>query len=552
MTVIPVLATLVLALSPGTKYQNPIIGADYSDPDVTCVRGEYWMTASSFNCSPGLQILHSTDLLNWELVGAALPDGIASYADALPAAVQHGGGVWAPSIRYRESDGLFYIFWGDPDRGIYQVHSADPSGEWSRPVQVLEGKGLIDPCPLFDEDGRIYLVHAWAGSRAGFKSVLNVCELNSDVTACISEQVLVFDGNPSGDITVEGPKFYKRDGLYYIFAPAGGVKDGWQLVLRSESVYGPYESRRILEEADVREIRRGRAAPTHGPHQGAWVEDASGAGWFVHFEDRYAWGRVVHLQPLTWSADGWCVIGRDVDNDGIGEPVPGGNAPAAFAPKPLGGVDAASMEPDFGGTAIPLNWQWAASPGLGWAMPNPAGHSLRLNCVAVPEGWQNHWDTPNLLLAKILSPYTEFETELTFSPSYPGDRAGVVLMGMSYSTLELYYDGQEVYVQRCVCEDAENGGAESVAAQTIVPSSALKRYGSRIYCTVRIKVSIKESGEWPPAATASFAYGDEKSGLKTLGPDFDAVAGKWIGGKIGFFASAATAKNDGGFLYVRK
>ena len=140
------------------EYKNPVLFSDYSDPDLIRVGDDYWMTSSSFTCYPGLQILHSTDLVNWEIAGAAVQRlEPASHFDA-PA---HGDGIWAPCIRYNE--GTFWIFWGDPDHGIYQVHTSDPRGEWSKPQLVLEGKGMIDPSPLWDEDGRVYLVHGWDG-----------------------------------------------------------------------------------------------------------------------------------------------------------------------------------------------------------------------------------------------------------------------------------------------------------------------------------------------------------------------------------------------------
>ncbi len=210
-TILSLLASLLMIAPGGGKYTNPILFSDYSDPDVIRVGDDYWMTASSFTCFPGLQILHSTDLVDWEIVGAALPE--MGPAFDVPS---HGNGVWAPCIRYH--DGRYWIFWGDPDKGVFQVNTTDPRGEWSKPHLVLEGKGLIDTSPLWDDDGRVYLVHAWAGSRAGFKSILNVCELDKDCTHVISDQVLVFDGKKTGDDTVEGPKFYKRDGWYY--APA--------------------------------------------------------------------------------------------------------------------------------------------------------------------------------------------------------------------------------------------------------------------------------------------------------------------------------------------
>ena len=187
-------------------YRNPVLYADYSDPDACRVGDDFYMTASSFNCIPGLPILHSQDLVNWEIIGHAVPWALHPYEDVMP---QHGNHIWAPSIRYH--DGRFYIFWGDPDEGVYQVSAEQPEGPWTEPVLVKEGKGIIDTTPLWDDDGRVWMVHAYAGSRAGFKSVISVCELNADATKAITPSRVVYDGH-GVDPTSEGPKFYKKDG----------------------------------------------------------------------------------------------------------------------------------------------------------------------------------------------------------------------------------------------------------------------------------------------------------------------------------------------------
>jgi beta-xylosidase len=286
-------------------YKNPILHADYSDPDVIGVNGEYYMTASSFNCVPGLPVLHSVDLVNWELIGYALTKLAPFDVYCKP---QHGCGVWAPCIRYK--DGMFYIFYPDPDYGIYMVKAEKPKGPWSDPKLIKEGKGMIDPAPLWDDDGSAYLAYAFAGSRAGTKSVLVVCTMANDASKVNDDEVLVFDGHKNNN-TVEGPKFYKRHGFYYLFAPAGGVTSGWQLVLRSENVYGPYEAKVVMAQGKTN---------INGPHQGAWVTTAGGENWFIHFQDKGAYGRVVHLNPMSWKND-WPVIGTDIDGEGCGEPV---------------------------------------------------------------------------------------------------------------------------------------------------------------------------------------------------------------------------------------
>lgn len=198
-------------------FRNPVLHADYSDPDVVRVGNDYYMTASSFNCIPGLPILHSRDLVNWKLIGHALHRLVPEEEYRLP---QHGKGIWAPSIRFHNNE--FYIFFPDPDHGIYMTRAAHPAGPWSEPWLVAAGRGLIDPSPLWDDDGRAYLVYAFAGSRAGIKSVLMVDQMTPDGTRLYGQPVMVFDGSQDHP-TVEGPKFYKRNGWYTIFAPAGGV-----------------------------------------------------------------------------------------------------------------------------------------------------------------------------------------------------------------------------------------------------------------------------------------------------------------------------------------
>lgn len=319
---------LLLANSVSGKvdYRNPILPYDYSDPDVCCAERGYYMTASSFSYTPGLPILYSQNLVDWQLIDYALPHALPTTEQAPTMA--YGDGVWAPSIRYH--NGLFYIYYGDPDRGIYCVRGQ--IGDWQEPVLVMPGKGLIDPCPLWDEDGRVWLVHALAGSRAGLKSVLLMTQLNEDGLSVKTPSRIIFDGHAEHP-TCEGPKLYKRNGFYYIFTPAGGVKTGWQLILRSKEIYGPYETYISLQQGKT---------DVNGPHQGAWIETPQGEHWFYHFQDVGVAGRIVHLQPMRWQND-WPLMG---DN---GEPVK--------APKAIIKV----QKETFSENNLPLYWQWSGT-----------------------------------------------------------------------------------------------------------------------------------------------------------------------------------------------
>ncbi|MBO7703780.1 MAG: glycoside hydrolase 43 family protein, partial [Solobacterium sp.] len=296
------------------EYHNPVLFADYSDPDVIRVNGQYILTASSFNYVPGLPILVSEDLVSWKLSGYALDQISESSTEGLPhtdsAAIgkrfeipRHSEGVWAPSIRFH--DGVYYIYYGMPDEGIYMVSADDPLGTWSEPVCVRQAKGFIDPCPFWDEDGRAYIIHAYAKSRIGFKSMLGIFEMSPDGKQAVSEDRFIFDGTDPAHpaVTIEGPKVYRRNGYYYILAPAGGVTYGWQTALRSRTIDGPYEIRTVMEQGNTL---------INGPHQGALVESSDGREWFIHFQDRGLYGRITHLQPVVWK-DVWPVIGTDPD-----------------------------------------------------------------------------------------------------------------------------------------------------------------------------------------------------------------------------------------------
>ncbi len=284
-------------------YRNPVLAGDWSDPDVVRVGDDYYLTVSSFGRVPGLPLLHSRDLVNWTLTGHALerpahPEDAEEGQEA--AEPRHDGGVWAPSIRH--SGGRFWIFWGDPDVGIHQINAEDIRGPWTEPHLVKAGKGLIDPCPLWDEEsGRAYLVHAWAKSRSGVKNRLTGHRMSLDGRTLLDEGEVIVDADLiPGWFTLEGPKLYRHDGWFWIFAPAGGVETGWQGALRSREFFGPYEERVVLEQ--------GRTE-VNGPHQGGWVRTGAGEDWFLHFQSRGAYGRVVHLQPMRWDDAGWPVMG---------------------------------------------------------------------------------------------------------------------------------------------------------------------------------------------------------------------------------------------------
>lgn len=495
------------------KYKNPVIDADYSDPDAIRVGDDFYMISSSFDAVPGLPILHSKDLVNWTIIGHALKRQIPLVHFSK---TQHGNGVWAPAIRFHNNE--FYIYYPDPDFGIYLTKAKNITGPWSEPILVEAGKGLIDPCPFWDEDGNAYLIHAYAGSRAGIKSILVVKKMNALGTKTLDEGKIVFDGHET-DPTLEGPKFYKRNGFYYIFAPAGGVSTGWQLVLRSKNIYGPYERKVVMDQGKT---------SINGPHQGAWVNTPTGEDWFLHFQDKDAYGRVVHLQPMKW-VNNWPVIGVDADGDGIGEPVLTYKKPNIAKPSKI----ATPAESDeFNGNYLGLQWQWQSNPSATWSFLNMAKGALRLYAVKMPDIAKNLWEVPNLLLQKFPTEKFTVVTKMTFTPNIKleNEKAGLVVAGLSYANIAVKHKKDGIYLVYTTCIDADKGKTEK--EETLVKLESQSVY---------LSVTVSEGGK------CQFSYsldGDKFTGVNNV---FTAEPGKWIGAKVGLFATGEQKTNDAGY-----
>jgi beta-xylosidase len=491
-------------------YTNPVLYADYSDPDAVRVGDDYYMTASSFNCVPGLPILHSRDLVNWKLIGHALPK--QPPFDVF-SKVQHGGGVWAPCIRYHKNE--FYIYYPDPDFGIYMVKAANPAGPWSEPVLVQGGKGLIDPSPLWDDDGKAYLVYALAGSRAGVKSIILVSRMNTEGTQLIGNSVMVFDGH-KGHPTVEGPKFYKRNGYYYIFAPAGGVATGWQLVLRSATIFGPYEAKTVMAQGKT---------DINSPHQGAWVDTKTGEHWFLNFQDLSAYGRVVHLNPMKWVND-WPVIGVDTDGDGCGEPVRTYKKPNVGKSYPK----ATPPESDeFDGSELGLQWQWHANYQTTWGFASGNLGFFRLNCIPRPANAVNLWDVSNMLLQKFPTPEFTATAKLTFDARFDGEEIGLIVMGLDYGRIAIKRENGKLEVQSATCKQADKGTKEELSVAQSLESN-----------TLYFRVQVQKGAE------CQLSYSADGQSFNALGNTFKAREGKWIGAKVGFYALRDGIINDAG------
>lgn len=480
------------------KYSNPIIQADYSDPDVIRVGEDFYMVASSFNHTPGVPILHSINLVDWEIINYVYEE--------IPFArfnkVCHGDGAWAPAIRYYND--TYYCIIPFPDEGIYISSTKDPYGKWSDLWCLIEGKGIIDPCPIWTND-KCYLAVGFAKSRIGFNSCIGLYEVSCDLKQQLSDYKIIYDGH-NDNPTIEGPKFNERNGYYYIMAPAGSVKGGWQVALRSRNVYGPYETKIVLMQNGTK---------INGPHQGALIDIDGNDNWaFIHFQDMWAYGRIVHLQPVKWVND-WPICGDTNDYLLAGSPV-------------LSHEYIINKRSDF---SIPLcdNFK-EKSLGLIWQTPANKkkdfyrlDNGLILNCIKTDD-LPLHL-VPQALMQKVSCLEFDVESLVDLSNLTDGDEFGFMMMGQEYSYLAVNKKGEKLYIE--LREGSFNHNTDNVIFSEEYSSNEIK---------FNLKCTNSNIYDLDYVLGVNDKYFDKK---------YKASAGRWIGSKIGIYA-----KGNGGFAKV--
>lgn len=399
------------------EYRNPILFADYSDPDVIREGSDYYLIASTFHFVPAIPILHSTDLVHWTIIGHVVERMNMDPRYDMVGGNRYGGGVWAPSIR--RHNGLFYVYFPTPGEGIFVSTASKITGPWSSPTAVLSGAGLEDPCPFWDDDGKAYLVHSRLGAGP-----LILHRMSPDGLHVLDAGKVIVEDREHLPV-LEGPKFYKRHGYYYIFAPFGGVGAGAQAVLRSRNIEGPYEHRVVLAQGST---------SINGPHQGGYVETPHGKGWFVHFQSRGAHGRIVHLEPVRWRDD-WPVIGEAVDTATTGEP-----ARIVHAPWPANGKnERPQTSDDFGDETLGPQWEWNHNPdNAHWSLQARRGY-LRL----IPLPAYGLLSALNTLTQCMQDNSFEFTVRLELKAMNEGTHAGLSMFEEDASGLEVVQAGNE-------------------------------------------------------------------------------------------------------------
>jgi xylan 1,4-beta-xylosidase len=414
-------------------YTNPLFFDEFSDPDMIRVGNDFYLTGTTMHCMPGLPVLHSKDLVNWEFLGYAFDTlNLGDEYNLANGREAYGQGIWAPCIRYHE--GNFYIFSNVNGHGIQVYMASDPGGPW---IHKSLASKIYDLSVLFDDDGKIYAVYNYDEVR--------LAELKPDMSGVVegSERVIIPHGNNMG----EGHHMYKIRGKYYIisanYSPVGRMQ-----CARADSPYGPYETV-VISAEETMGTRRGWWASNVGNivpepgfvfnltpagnnefgavplHQGGMVDLPNGDWWGFSMMDFMSVGRTTFLSPVTWQ-DGWPYFGLP------GNP---GRSPRTWikpnvieASKPLAPYQRSD---DFSGPLLKPVWQWNHNPdNAKWELNKKKG-SLRLHTLPARDFlWAR-----NTLTQRVTGPVSSATVILDASALKTGDFAGLAFLNIPYACI---------------------------------------------------------------------------------------------------------------------
>ena len=427
--------TNTLAASPDTKanwtadngngtYSNPLFYEEFEDPDVIRVGEDYYLAGTTMHMNPAVQLMHSKDLVNWELAGYC-----TDRLDLGPNYRLEGGrgiygrGIWAPCIRYH--DGIFYVFSNVNGAGLQVFRSKSITGPWER--NQLPGRH--DMSVLFDDDGKIYII-------SGNRSPYLIEEIAPDLKSFVPNVRHQLDGTMG-----EGHHLYKIKGKYYdISAIPGGTVD--QMVARADSIDGPWTIGRMVqgESLGVPTVAPARVSPNDPGltlHQGGMVDTPTGEWWSVIMQDHGSAGRMVALVPITWDND-FPLIGlpgnlRKAPNTWV-KP----NTGHAQDPKP-----AFVHDDNFDGGKLNPLWQWNHVPDdTKWSIAEKPG-VLRLHSLPASD----FYAARNSICQRPPGPESIMTVELATSGMVAGDTAGLALLSNPYSWIGLVKTAEGITLQ---------------------------------------------------------------------------------------------------------
>ncbi|MFC0527333.1 family 43 glycosylhydrolase [Phytohabitans kaempferiae] len=463
---------------PSSTFNNPVLWQDFADIDIIRVGDVYYYSASTMHYSPGAPILRSYDLVNWEFAGHSVPSlDFESNAYNLSGARAYVKGIWASAFNYRPSNRTFYWIGCTEFNRTYVYTATTVEGPWTKRSRI--NNCYYDAGLLVDDNDTMYVAYG--------NSTISVAQLTADGLSQVRAQQ-VFQ-TPSSVGTLEGARFYKRNGYYYIWLtrPANG-----QYVLRSSSPFGPYEMRQVLLDLP---------GPISGggvPHQGGLVQTQNGAWYYMSFVDAYPGGRVPALAPISWSADGWPVLQTVNGRWGASYPYPNVPRPPRQV-KPMIGTDT------FTGTILGPQYEWNHNPdNARWSVNN----GLRLQTATVTN---DLYQARNTLTHRIQGPSSTATIELNYASMANGDRAGLAMLRDSSAWIGVRRDNGAT---RVVMTNGltMNSSWQTTGTGSEQASAAVS--GGRIW--LRVNADVRPGS----GRQARFSYSTDGTNFVSLGPAF--------------------------------
>jgi beta-xylosidase len=455
-------------------FTNPVIAADFPDPDVIRVDSTYYMVNTTMFTFPGVPILKSYDLVNWQYCCNAVQrfDFHPSYN--LDGGNRYGHGQWATSLKYHK--GTYYLLFITLDEGGFLWTAAKPEGPWQ--VKKLP-KGFYDPGLFFDDDGSIYVAHGY--------SKIYMTELDENFAPKGNDSLIY-----TGDIRrgLEGTHVYKVNGYYYLYSTYGGL-DGFQAALRSKNIYGPYQQKVVIRDT------------THGVnfgiHQGALIQTQTGEWWTILFVDSGPFGRFPSLQPVTW-VDGWPMVGVN------------GKAVVTYRKPNVGRAYPATTLPtsdEFDAPELGLQWGWNHNPDpTAWSLTEHPGY-LRLRTARVVDSLPKARNTLTQRMVAYHSDtlFSMASTKMDISHMKDGDIAGLAVFQNPYAFIGIKRTNGKNFI--LMVNDGKTVDSALVEGSTVyLRGRALHGSGAAPYYR---GTSVPGSGN------ASFSYSLDNRTFKTIG-----------------------------------
>jgi xylan 1,4-beta-xylosidase len=404
-------------------YSNPLFYEEFEDPDVIRVGDDYYLAGTTMHMNPAVQIMHSKDLVNWELVGYCTNRLDLGPAYRLEGGNIYGRGIWAPCIRYHQ--GMFYILSNVNGAGLQVFRSKSINGPWEH--NQLPGRH--DLSVLFDDDGKVYII-------SGNNSPYPIEELTPDLKWFVPGVRHQLVGRMG-----EGHHLYKINGKYVdVSAIPGGPVD--QMVAIAESIQGPWKIERMVqsESMGVTGVAPARAQPNDRGlwlHQGGMCDTPSGEWWSIIMSDHGSAGRMVSLVPITWD-NGFPLIG-----------LPGNlrKAPNTWVKPDTGHTQEPKpsfvRDDTFEGGKMNPHWQWNHVPeDSKWSVTEKPG-VLRLHSLSA----SNFWTARNSLCQRPPGPESIMTVEVNTSALIAGDNAGLALLSTPYAGISVVKNAENTTLQ---------------------------------------------------------------------------------------------------------